>query len=236
MTETLERALAPLLIFGSFCDLGMFERPLGQPRPYISCLYILAKWILYTYYCLYTRYIDILQTGDMFVADFIPLITIILIFICLYRHNDFDTLFKNFVLNYPNFVHVLSALIWGTILGYTSSRIHQVNDRLHVFYSDLFENNADYRGQNRSIVVCQRITKAVDHTQYMWILMYFLKRYYTHMRTHVCMYVCMYVYMYVYSVPHFNFHIVISKKYKRFKKMFLKVRGFHIVVTLFFSR
>ncbi|KYQ54159.1 hypothetical protein ALC60_12142 [Trachymyrmex zeteki] len=85
MTETLERALAPLLIFGSFCDLGMFEHPLGQPRPYISCLYILAKWIFYTYYWLYPRYIHTLQTGIVLVVDVLSLITIILIFVCLYR-------------------------------------------------------------------------------------------------------------------------------------------------------
>jgi len=30
MIETLERALAPLLIIGSFCNLGMFEYPRGQ--------------------------------------------------------------------------------------------------------------------------------------------------------------------------------------------------------------
>ncbi|KYQ53744.1 hypothetical protein ALC60_07327, partial [Trachymyrmex zeteki] len=84
---------------------------------------------------------------------------------------DFHAIFISYVVYYPDFVHSLSALIWGTILGYTSSRFHQVNDRLHVLYSDLFENNSDYRGQNRSIVVCQRITEAVDRKQYMWILM-----------------------------------------------------------------
>ncbi|KYQ56885.1 hypothetical protein ALC60_04171 [Trachymyrmex zeteki] len=88
MTETLERALEPLFTFGSFCDLGMFERPLGQPRPYISCLYILAKWIFYTYYWLYPRYIYILQTVCIFTTDVLHLITIILIFVCLYRSRE----------------------------------------------------------------------------------------------------------------------------------------------------
>ncbi|KYQ53601.1 hypothetical protein ALC60_00356, partial [Trachymyrmex zeteki] len=85
--------------------------------------------------------------------------------------SNFDRICENLVITYPNIVHVLSALIWGTIFGYTSSRFHQVNDRLHVLYSDLFENNADYRGQNRSILVCQRITKAVNRKQYIWIIM-----------------------------------------------------------------
>ncbi|KYN17136.1 hypothetical protein ALC57_10591 [Trachymyrmex cornetzi] len=31
-TETLERALAPLMTIGRFCNLGMFEYPVGQPR------------------------------------------------------------------------------------------------------------------------------------------------------------------------------------------------------------
>jgi len=44
MTETVESALAPLLIFGSFFGLGMFEYPCGQPRAYLSYLYALAIW------------------------------------------------------------------------------------------------------------------------------------------------------------------------------------------------
>jgi len=41
MTETLEKALASLLTIGSFFNLGVFEYPRGQPRPYLSYLYAL---------------------------------------------------------------------------------------------------------------------------------------------------------------------------------------------------
>ncbi|KAG5347059.1 GVQW3 protein, partial [Acromyrmex charruanus] len=72
---------------------------------------------------------------------------------------------------FRDFVHISNALIWGTILGYISFSFHQVNDRLHVLYSDLFENNAECRRKNRSILVCQRITKAEQRKQYIWIIM-----------------------------------------------------------------
>ncbi|KYN30079.1 hypothetical protein ALC57_00465 [Trachymyrmex cornetzi] len=71
---------------------------------------------------------------------------------------------------YPEFVITLSALIWGTILRYTSSRFHQVNNRLQVLCSNLFENNADRR-QNRCILVRQRMTRIKDFKQYIWIIM-----------------------------------------------------------------
>ena len=53
---------------------------------------------------------------------------------------------------------------------YISFGFHQVNNRLHMLYSDLFENNAEYRRKNRSILVCQRIT-AEERKQYVWITM-----------------------------------------------------------------
>ncbi|KYN02768.1 hypothetical protein ALC62_06409 [Cyphomyrmex costatus] len=73
---------------------------------------------------------------------------------------------------HPLCVNILSALICGTVIGYTSSRFHQVNDRLCVLYSDIFENNADYRykKQNKSILVRECIT-AKDRKQSTWILM-----------------------------------------------------------------
>ncbi|KYQ59722.1 hypothetical protein ALC60_01251, partial [Trachymyrmex zeteki] len=216
-----------------FCDLGMFERPLGQPRPYISCLYILAKWIFYTYCYLYPRYS---RTGRIFVTDVLPLITIILIFVCLYRSRELkmclrelaiidemlETLgtlkehqrlnnwiiriiigliiyvffnsiysvfsiflfddtsnfivylilpFFVFLMNYPSYIIILSTTISTTILGYTSSRFHRVNDLLRTLYSDLFESSADYKRQSRSILVHQRITGTKDHNQYLWIIM-----------------------------------------------------------------
>ncbi|KYN05219.1 hypothetical protein ALC62_03892, partial [Cyphomyrmex costatus] len=68
-------------------------------------------------------------------------------------------------------VIIISALVCGTILGYTKSRFHRVNERLQVFYFDLFENNYNYRRQNRFILIRQRIARAKCHKQYVWILM-----------------------------------------------------------------
>ncbi|KYN50278.1 hypothetical protein ALC62_09199, partial [Cyphomyrmex costatus] len=68
-------------------------------------------------------------------------------------------------------VITLSALICGTVLGYTSSRFHRVNERLQELYSDLFENNYNCRSQNRFILVRQRMARAKYHKQYVWTLM-----------------------------------------------------------------
>ncbi|KYN02262.1 hypothetical protein ALC62_06900, partial [Cyphomyrmex costatus] len=83
-------------------------------------------------------------------------------------------LFKTFWLIWPtntDNVITLSALTCGTVLGYTSSRFHRVNERLQELYSDLFENNYNCRSQNRFILVRQRIARAKYHKQYVWILM-----------------------------------------------------------------
>ncbi|KYM97787.1 hypothetical protein ALC62_11549 [Cyphomyrmex costatus] len=74
---------------------------------------------------------------------------------------------------YSNYTIASSALICGTVLGYTSSRFHRVNNLLRIIYSDIFENNADYRctRQNRSILVSQWITGAMNRKQHMWIIM-----------------------------------------------------------------
>ncbi|KYM84696.1 hypothetical protein ALC53_05089 [Atta colombica] len=55
MTKTLQTALASLLIIGSFCSLGLFEYPLGQPRPHLSYLYTLTTWsyFMYSFYYSY---------------------------------------------------------------------------------------------------------------------------------------------------------------------------------------
>ncbi|KYN02535.1 hypothetical protein ALC62_06646 [Cyphomyrmex costatus] len=68
-------------------------------------------------------------------------------------------------------VITLSTLICGTVLGYTSSRFHRVNERLQVLYSDLFENNYNCRSQNKFILVRQQITRAKYHKQHVWTLM-----------------------------------------------------------------
>ncbi|KYN02285.1 hypothetical protein ALC62_06923 [Cyphomyrmex costatus] len=70
-----------------------------------------------------------------------------------------------------NHVLTLSTLICGTVLGYTNSRFHRVNERLQVLYSDLFENNYNCRSQNRFILVRQRIARDKYHKQYVWTLM-----------------------------------------------------------------
>ena len=85
MTETLERALAPLLVIGWFCNLCMIEYPRGQLRAYLSYLYALAKWGSLTYFCYYPIYVWQVQGGDRYTNDFIPLGTIILILISLSR-------------------------------------------------------------------------------------------------------------------------------------------------------
>ncbi|KYN29556.1 hypothetical protein ALC57_00995 [Trachymyrmex cornetzi] len=65
----------------------------------------------------------------------------------------------------------LNKITKNDFLKYISFRFHQVNDRLHVFYSKFFENNAGYRRQNRSNSVCQRITETEDCKQCIWIIM-----------------------------------------------------------------
>ena len=85
MTETLEKAVAPLSIIGLFCKLCMIEYPRGQPRAYLSYLYALAKWCSLTYFCYYPRCVQHLQNGNAYTYDFIPLGTITLILISLCR-------------------------------------------------------------------------------------------------------------------------------------------------------
>ncbi|KYN17775.1 hypothetical protein ALC57_09928, partial [Trachymyrmex cornetzi] len=99
--------------------------------------------------------------------------------ICIFFVYNYDINFTQFSVTtydtfrcyYPSSVIILSTLISAAILGYTSSRLHRVNDLLHVLYSDLSGNSADYRRQNRSIYLHRRITGAKDHIQYIWIIM-----------------------------------------------------------------
>ncbi|XP_072754251.1 uncharacterized protein [Anoplolepis gracilipes] len=68
MTKTIQEAVSPLLIVGSFCGLGFFEYPFGQSRPYFTYSYFLIMWSLYTYlfyYLVYTSY-----TAYLFVSWF----------------------------------------------------------------------------------------------------------------------------------------------------------------------
>ncbi|KYQ46922.1 hypothetical protein ALC60_14067 [Trachymyrmex zeteki] len=74
-------------------------------------------------------------------------------------------------MTHSKFINTLSVLIWGTIIGYTSSRFHQINDRLYVIYSDFFENDPNYERRNRSISVRQQITGVTDCKHYIWTIM-----------------------------------------------------------------
>ncbi|KYN50267.1 hypothetical protein ALC62_07999 [Cyphomyrmex costatus] len=85
MTKTLQSALAPLFIISSFCCFTLFEYPIGQPRPYYSCLYVLVVWSSIVYYYLYPLYIDQLEHEEIYFTDIIYLIIILLILISLYR-------------------------------------------------------------------------------------------------------------------------------------------------------
>ncbi|EGI61748.1 hypothetical protein G5I_09977 [Acromyrmex echinatior] len=88
MTEALERALAPLLTFGSFFGLGMFEYPRGQPRAYLSCLYVLAKWgsLMYFYYYPYLkRILHVEKAFDIQIINLVLINTLILISLCRFK-------------------------------------------------------------------------------------------------------------------------------------------------------
>ncbi|KYQ49339.1 hypothetical protein ALC60_11593 [Trachymyrmex zeteki] len=174
MTKTLQAALAPLMIVGSFCSLGLFEYPLGHTWSYFFCLYVLAIWSFLTYSGYYPVYSEIWRTLhpaviSMQITILITAITSKLVSffyskelkMCLHELSlmndileaigatkeyqrlrkwiiritilwivyifqnfvmfmftiwvfdydlDFDILFESFVTNYPNFVHVISAL------------------------------------------------------------------------------------------------------------------------------
>ncbi|KYN07161.1 hypothetical protein ALC62_01876, partial [Cyphomyrmex costatus] len=90
---------------------------------------------------------------------------------------SFESSFIHYIIYFIVVIHskiiASSVLICGTVLGYTSSRFHRVNNLLRIIYSDIFENNADYRctRQNRSILVSQWMTGAKNRKQYMWLIM-----------------------------------------------------------------
>ncbi|KYN22660.1 hypothetical protein ALC57_04937 [Trachymyrmex cornetzi] len=92
MIETLERALAPLMVIGRFCNLGVFEYPVGQLRTYISCLYALVKWSLLIYFFYYPLYINnVLKYGTINSDNIVSLATIILIPISICRFKELKT-------------------------------------------------------------------------------------------------------------------------------------------------
>jgi len=80
MTKTLQAALTPLVIFGSFFGLSLFEYPFGYPRPYLSCLYVLIIWsflIYFVYYPIICKFILLKITKVIYWMDFIILFTAI---------------------------------------------------------------------------------------------------------------------------------------------------------------
>ena len=85
MAETLDRALAPLLIIGSFCNLYMMAYPCGQPRIYLSYLSALPNWGSLIYFVHYPEHVINLQENVTILQDFYPLFSIILIIICFCR-------------------------------------------------------------------------------------------------------------------------------------------------------
>ncbi|KYQ54691.1 hypothetical protein ALC60_06433, partial [Trachymyrmex zeteki] len=68
--------------------LGMFEHPIGQPRPYLSCLYVLAKWSFLTYTFYYPACIYYLENDSIHLRAFQPLITITLVLISFCRFKE----------------------------------------------------------------------------------------------------------------------------------------------------
>ncbi|XP_072754199.1 uncharacterized protein [Anoplolepis gracilipes] len=53
MAKTIQAALSPILIVGSFCGLAIFEYPLERPRSYLTCLYFLIAGSIYVYLSYY---------------------------------------------------------------------------------------------------------------------------------------------------------------------------------------
>ncbi|KYN21161.1 hypothetical protein ALC57_06471 [Trachymyrmex cornetzi] len=89
---TLERALAPLMTIGAFCNLAMFEYLVGQLRTYISCLYALTKWslLMYFFYCpISIRHLQMFK--KIYAEDIALWATIILILISFCRFKELKT-------------------------------------------------------------------------------------------------------------------------------------------------
>ncbi|XP_025991755.1 uncharacterized protein LOC105198451 [Solenopsis invicta] len=90
-----------------------------------------------------------------------------------YEYFSITRMFVPFLGNHLLHINTLSALTWGTILRYTSSRFQKVNEHIRIIHSDLLKDNADYtRKQNRFILVNQGRTEVKKYKQYMWIIMH----------------------------------------------------------------
>lgn len=107
MKKTIQVALSPLLIVGAFCGLAFFEYPLGQPRPYLTCLYLLITWsfymYLYYYILIYTNYTVMYAYMLSWTNIIIMFCGIVSMFVSLYR-------FKVGIINYV--AQIFYALIF----------------------------------------------------------------------------------------------------------------------------
>ncbi|KYN14211.1 hypothetical protein ALC57_13586 [Trachymyrmex cornetzi] len=137
-TMTLERALAPLMTIGAFCNLAMFEYPLGQSRTYITCLYGLAKWSLLTYFIYYPNYINFFRIKTIFILDIISLLTIISIPVNICRFKELKICLRELAI----VDHTLEA--FGTPKEYQSlrSRIIRIIIGLIVYVCYIVTYNA----------------------------------------------------------------------------------------------
>ncbi|XP_029160045.1 uncharacterized protein LOC114932038 [Nylanderia fulva] len=89
MTETIQAALSPLLIVGSFCGLSFFEYPLGRPRLYLSSLYFLITWSLYVY--LFYSLVYITKIYLVWTNLIVIICAIVSMFISLFRYKKLKT-------------------------------------------------------------------------------------------------------------------------------------------------
>ncbi|KYN35373.1 hypothetical protein ALC56_10288 [Trachymyrmex septentrionalis] len=140
MTETLEKALAPLLIIGSFCNLCMIEYPRGQSRAYLSYLYALAKWGSLIYFYYYPNLLSYWRKNDMkiYITDISPLVTITLILISFSHFKELKMCLRKLaivddsleVLGVPKKYQRLRNWIIRIIVGWI----------VHIFYQLLLSN------------------------------------------------------------------------------------------------
>ncbi|KYN09455.1 hypothetical protein ALC57_18428 [Trachymyrmex cornetzi] len=148
MTETLERTLAPLMTIGGFCNLGIFEYPVGQLRSYISCLYALAKWSLLVYFVYYPIYVqNLLIYRKIYIDNFVPIATIILILISICRFKELKTCLHELaivdhtleVLGTPKEYHRLRNWIIRIIIGWIVFVFYQLmcNNFIYFFFYNI---------------------------------------------------------------------------------------------------
>lgn len=111
MKKTIQTALAPLLISGWFCSLGLFEYPFGQPRPYLTCLYFLTTWSSFAYlfyYLLYNSSTSFIYINLSYIVIIIA--TIVSMLVSLFRYKVRVLKYKSKSLVFLNFLNFLSFI------------------------------------------------------------------------------------------------------------------------------